>query len=59
MTLAQAGIYHNTDSSNPEDVAHHDRMVSLVQTMLDLHKQLAEAKGEHEREASSAPNRRC
>lgn len=24
-------------------------MVSLVQTMLDLHKQLAEVKGEHER----------
>ncbi|NPV63321.1 MAG: N-6 DNA methylase [Methanotrichaceae archaeon] len=37
------------DFSNPEDVARHDRMVSLVQTMLDLHKQLAEVRGEHER----------
>lgn len=32
------------DFSNPEDVDKHDRMVGLVQTMLDLHKRLPEAK---------------
>jgi hypothetical protein len=32
------------DFSNPEDVVRHDRMVGLVQTMLDLHKRLPEAK---------------
>lgn len=37
------------DFSNPADVARHDRMVSLVERMLDLHKQLAATKGEHER----------
>jgi hypothetical protein len=37
------------DSLNSEDVARHDRMVSLVERMLDLHKQLAATKGEHER----------
>jgi hypothetical protein len=35
--------------SDPADVARHDRMVALVQSMLDLHKQLASAAGEHER----------
>jgi hypothetical protein len=37
------------DFSNPADVTCHDRMVALVQSMLDLHKQLASATGEHER----------
>ena len=37
------------DFSDPHDIASHDRMVSLVQTMLDLHKQLVEPKGGHER----------
>jgi hypothetical protein len=32
------------DFSDPADKARHDTMVSLVQTMLDLHKQLAVAK---------------
>jgi len=32
------------DFSNPADVAKHDKMVSLVETMLDLHKRLPEAK---------------
>ncbi len=32
------------DFDNPADAARHDKMVSLVETMLDLHKKLAEAK---------------
>ena len=32
------------DFSDPTDKAHHDRMVELVQQMLDLNKQLAKAK---------------
>lgn len=32
------------DFSNPQDMEHHDRMVELVDQMLELHKQLAEAK---------------
>jgi hypothetical protein len=32
------------DFSNPEDKARHDRIVELVDQMLDLHKQLTEAK---------------
>ena len=39
------------DFSHPEDKAHHDRMVSLVQAMLDLNKQLARAKTSHEKTA--------
>ncbi len=34
---------HKIDFSNPTDEAQHDRMVSLVERMLDLHKQLSEA----------------
>jgi hypothetical protein len=34
--------------SNPEDVARHDRMVSLVDQMLSLRKQLKEARTPHE-----------
>ena len=37
--------------SNPDDVARHDRMVSLVQQMLDLHKQLPQAGTPHEKTA--------
>ncbi len=37
------------DFSDPEDEARHDKMVELVQTMLDLHKQLAAAKTSHEK----------
>ena len=37
------------DSSNPDDVAKHDRMVSLVETMLDLHRRLPSAATEHQR----------
>jgi hypothetical protein len=37
--------------SNPEDVARHDRMVSLVDQMLYLHKQLHEAHTPHEQTA--------
>ncbi|WP_214041657.1 Eco57I restriction-modification methylase domain-containing protein [Methanoculleus sp.] len=36
--------------SNPADVARHDRMVALVEKMLDLNKRLAAAKAPHERE---------
>ncbi len=37
------------DLSNPVDVARHDRMVELVQSMLDLHRQLSTSGPEHER----------
>ena len=36
------------ENSNSYDVARHDRMVSLVDSMLSLNKQLAEAKASHE-----------
>ncbi|MDY0391795.1 MAG: Eco57I restriction-modification methylase domain-containing protein [Candidatus Bipolaricaulis sp.] len=39
------------DFSDPADKARHDKMVELVQRMLDLHKQLAAAKTEHEKTA--------
>ncbi len=49
--LAQIKKYHveqlpirTINFSDPVDNAHHDRMVELVRQMLDLHKQLAEAK---------------
>jgi type I restriction-modification system DNA methylase subunit len=35
--------------SNPTDKAHHDKMVSLVDQMLSLNKQLASAKTDHEK----------
>ena len=38
------------DFSDPADKARHDRMVSLVQQMLDLHKQLAAAKAPADKE---------
>ena len=37
--------------SDPKDKARHDRMVSLVQTILDLNNQLAKAKTSHEKTA--------
>ena len=37
------------DFSNPADVARHDRMVELVQTMLDLHRQLSSAGSDHDK----------
>ncbi len=38
------------DFSDPADVARHDRMVALVEQMLDLNKRLAAAKAPHEKE---------
>jgi hypothetical protein len=35
---------HPIDLSDPTDKARHDRMVELVERMLELHRQLAEAK---------------
>ena len=37
------------DFSDPQDVARHDRMVKLVENMLDLHRRVAEAKTGHEK----------
>ena len=37
------------DSSNPADKARHDKMVSLVERMLNLHKQLAAAKNPNDK----------
>ncbi|HSW44152.1 MAG TPA: TaqI-like C-terminal specificity domain-containing protein [Phycisphaerae bacterium] len=39
------------DVNQPKDRARHDRMVSLVQSMLDLHKRLAAAGTDHEKTA--------
>ncbi len=39
------------DFTAPADVARHDRMVSLVTAMLDLHKQLAAARTADEKNA--------
>lgn len=38
------------DSSNPEDVTKHDKVVSLVEQMLELHKKLGNAKLSSEKE---------
>ncbi|MBA7465547.1 hypothetical protein ES707_00717 [subsurface metagenome] len=38
------------DFSDPADVTRHDRMVTLVEQMLDLNKRLAAAKAPHEKE---------
>ena len=35
------------DFTNPADVARHDRMVSLVERMLDLHKRVADEQTPH------------
>jgi hypothetical protein len=37
------------DPANPDDVAKHDRMVALVEAMLDLHRRLPAAATEHQR----------
>lgn len=37
------------DFSDPADVARHDKMVSLVERMLDMHKRLTETKAGHEK----------
>jgi len=37
------------DPENPDDMEKHDRMVSLVETMLDLHRRLPTAATEHQR----------
>jgi hypothetical protein len=39
------------DASRPEDVARHDRLVSLVEQMLQMHRLLAAARTGHERTA--------
>jgi len=39
------------DPSSPSDVSLHDRMVSLVSSMLDLHRRLGEVGTPHEKEA--------
>jgi len=39
------------DFSNPSDVALHSRMVALVDQLLALHKQLADAKTPHDKNA--------
>ncbi len=41
--------FRRIDFSDPQDVARHDKMVSLVETMLDLHKQLHEVGTPHEK----------
>ena len=41
----------NVNFSNPNGKARHDRMVELVKQMLELHKQLASAKTDHEKTA--------
>ncbi len=46
--LAQLPI-RTIDFSDPEDVARHDRMVGLVERMLELHERLAGARIERER----------
>jgi len=38
------------DNSNPADVARHDRIVALVEKVLDLNRRLAAAKAPHEKE---------
>jgi hypothetical protein len=55
--LAEVKKYHveqlpirTIDFSNKEEKAMHDKMVSLVDTMLDLNKKLQETKTPHERE---------
>ena len=40
---------HTIDFSNPRDKVRHDRMVKLVERMLDLNKKLQKAKTEHDK----------
>ncbi|HPM25998.1 MAG TPA: TaqI-like C-terminal specificity domain-containing protein [Methanothrix sp.] len=48
MYVSQIPI-RTIDFSDPADVSRHDRIVELVQTMLDLHRQLSTSGQEHER----------
>jgi len=41
---------HKTSFSDPADVARQNRMVTLVEQMLDLHERLSKAKTPHEKE---------
>lgn len=50
MYVSQIPI-RTIDPSDPSDVARHDRMVALVEKMLDLNTRLAAAKAPHEKEA--------
>ena len=50
MYVSQIPI-RTIDFSDPADVARHDRMVSLVEQMLALHKQLPQAQTPHEKTA--------
>ena len=47
----EPSFYLSIDFSNLADVARHDRMVSLVEQMLALHKQLPQAQTPHEKTA--------
>lgn len=51
MMLAAVSSVSICRSTNLADVARHDRMVSLVDRMLALHKQLPDAATPHERTA--------
>lgn len=42
---------HSINFSDRTDKSHHDKMVSLVEQMLSLNKQLASAKTDHEKTA--------
>ncbi len=42
-------LSHIARSAGPADVARHDRLVDLVQAMLDLHRQISSPGPEHER----------
>ena len=48
MYLSQLPI-RPIDFTNKQDKAQHDKMVSLVERMLALHKRLSSAKSDHER----------
>ena len=47
---ALSSFQYVIDFSNPADVKRHDRMVALVERMLELHKQLAAARLPQEKE---------
>ena len=49
MTFSAVDFVSYPRSANPADVACHDRLVELVQTMLDLQRQLSSPGSEHER----------
>ncbi|MFA6373516.1 MAG: TaqI-like C-terminal specificity domain-containing protein, partial [Methanothrix sp.] len=49
VAFVQRTPIRTIDFSDPADVVRHDRMVSLVEHMLSLHKQLSEAATPHEK----------